>query len=235
MKTLFYDTETTSKDPAEARIVEIGIHGDGGSRVWRLNPGVLIPPDATAVHGISDADVADCPRFAEVAWEIKDALQCDLLCGFNSVRYDTVLLSLAFERAGVAWVPPKQLDVMVLDKLARPRNLSSAVEHWCNRKHAGAHGAGADALATADVLEAIMAWHPGWKETPLEELASISRYGKNFADPAAKLEWDASNRLVYTFGKWQGYPVTVDRKYAEWVLSQGFPEATKTLIRKALS
>ena len=63
------DLETTGTDIRTDRIVEISVIrvdpcGDREHRTRRINPGVPIPPDATAVHGISDADVADQPTFA---------------------------------------------------------------------------------------------------------------------------------------------------------------------------
>ena len=67
-----FDIESTGVVPQRDRIVEIAvlkITPDGESRntVRRLNPQIPIPPSATAIHGISDADVADCPVFADIA------------------------------------------------------------------------------------------------------------------------------------------------------------------------
>ena len=67
-----FDIESTGVVPQRDRIVEIAVMKilpDGTSRttVRRLNPGMPIPPGATAIHGITDADVADCPRFEDIA------------------------------------------------------------------------------------------------------------------------------------------------------------------------
>ena len=67
-----FDLETTGVQITRDRIVEISIlkvHPDGEeeTKTRRINPGIPIPPEATQVHGISDADVADCPTFAQVA------------------------------------------------------------------------------------------------------------------------------------------------------------------------
>src|SRR5262245_35663214 len=66
------DLETTGIDPKVDRIVEISVlkiltDGRTDHRTRRLNPGVSIPPAATRIHGISDADVQDSPRFSRVA------------------------------------------------------------------------------------------------------------------------------------------------------------------------
>jgi DNA polymerase III epsilon subunit-like protein len=60
------DLETTGTDPKTNRIIEVSVlkltpGGEADHRTRRVNPGVPIPPEATAVHGISDDDVADCP------------------------------------------------------------------------------------------------------------------------------------------------------------------------------
>ena len=69
---VFFDLETTGINISTDRIVEISylkVYPDGReeSKTMRINPGRPIPPEATAVHKITDADVADCPTFKEVA------------------------------------------------------------------------------------------------------------------------------------------------------------------------
>ena len=60
-----------------------------------------IPEQVIAIHGITDEDVADCPRFNEVAREIaRDFEGCDL-AGYNSNRFDIPLLAEEFLRAEV--------------------------------------------------------------------------------------------------------------------------------------
>ena len=67
-----FDIESTGVVPQRDRIVEIAVlkvmpDGETRSTVRRLNPQMPIPPSATAIHGISDADVAACPVFADIA------------------------------------------------------------------------------------------------------------------------------------------------------------------------
>lgn len=102
------DTETTGKDASMDRIVEVGIvigrRGDILARHnWLVNPGVPIPAEASAIHGIKDEDVRDKPRFADVAHEIAEAL---LRCipGAYNANFDRHFLVNEFARAG--WKPP---------------------------------------------------------------------------------------------------------------------------------
>jgi len=59
--TYFLDTETTGLHGAE--MVECAIVDDTGKTILDtlVNPGRPIPPEATAIHGITDADVAKAP------------------------------------------------------------------------------------------------------------------------------------------------------------------------------
>ena len=59
----FFDLETTGLSTTSDRIIELALirvspQGDVLERVRRFNPGMPIPPDATAIHGITDEDVA---------------------------------------------------------------------------------------------------------------------------------------------------------------------------------
>lgn len=76
-------------------------NGNEESKTLRINPEMPIPAESSAVHGIYDADVADCPTFKEVAKSIANDIEgCDL-AGFNSNRFDIPVLAEEFLRAGV--------------------------------------------------------------------------------------------------------------------------------------
>ena len=103
---IFFDLETTGTDISKDRIVEIcyiKVFPDGRELEYtkRINPEMHIPEGASAVHGIYDSDVKDCPTFKEVAREIANEFEgCDV-AGFNSNRFDLPLLAEEFLRAQV--------------------------------------------------------------------------------------------------------------------------------------
>src|SRR5437868_15338573 len=78
------DVETTGTSPGTDRIVEIAavkFMPQGGRRRLhrRVNPGTPIPPSATAVHGITDEDVAGCPPLRAIAPRLaRVPRDCDL-------------------------------------------------------------------------------------------------------------------------------------------------------------
>ena len=86
---VFFDLETTGTNILRDKIVEISYikvmpSGAETERTLRINPGIPIPAEATAVHHITDEDVKECPTFKQVAQDLaKVFLGCDI-AGFNS-------------------------------------------------------------------------------------------------------------------------------------------------------
>mgnify|MGYP000671904405 FL=1 len=102
----FFDLETTGVDISKDRIVEMAVlklqtDGTKEAQTWRINPERPIPAEATAVHGITDAMVADEPTFKEASKEIYGFIKNADLAGFNSDRFDIPLLVEELLRAEV--------------------------------------------------------------------------------------------------------------------------------------
>ena len=102
---IFFDLETTGVNLQSDRIVEICYikvfpNGNEECKTIRVNPEMHIPEESSAIHGIYDKDVVNCPTFRELATNIaKDFKGCDL-AGFNSNRFDIPLLAEEFLRSG---------------------------------------------------------------------------------------------------------------------------------------
>ena len=143
---VFFDLETTGIDIAKDRIVEISMvkvmpNGEEIVKTRRINPGMPIPPEATAIHGITDEDVKDCPKFKEIAKSLAAQIEgCDL-AGFNSNRFDIPMLAEEFLRAGVDvdLNRRKFIDVQTIFHKMEQRNLTAAYKFYCNKDLANAH------------------------------------------------------------------------------------------------
>ncbi len=128
------DVETTGRDASRDRVVEIGIvvgrAGDVIARYnWLVNPGVPIPEEARAVHGISDADVADAPRFEAIAHEVARALEACIPAAYNAA-FDRAFLISEFVRARAdrsipSAAPALRREVDWLDPLVWARDIQS--------------------------------------------------------------------------------------------------------------
>ena len=127
------DVETTGRDPQNDRVIELGIVvGRSGAIVrsqgWLIDPGRPIPPESTAVHGITDADVAGKPRFEDIAGEILQALVDAIPAAYNA-SFDRGFLLAEMRRAGISFAMPEIMppatrdDVEWIDPLAFAREL----------------------------------------------------------------------------------------------------------------
>ena len=162
------DVETTGRDAAIDRVVEVGIAvGRGGQVIarynWLIHPGIPIPEESRAVHGISDDHVKDSPRFFEVAHEIAAALQGCIPAAYNAA-FDRGFLASEFGRASPthdgALPPALRRDVDWIDPLVWAREIqreekSKALSEVASRlgvKLENAHRASDDAEAALLVI-----------------------------------------------------------------------------------
>src|SRR5262245_62062980 len=150
------DLETTGVSLKNDRIIEIAVvkFAPEGNRIrfyHRINPGIPIPASATAVHGIADKDVADCPQFATIAAALARFLRdCDL-AGYGICKFDLPMLVNEFTRAGIHFSLNRRgvLDALKIFHRREPRDLAAAVRHYLDREHDEAHSALADVYAAA--------------------------------------------------------------------------------------
>jgi len=157
------DVETTGLDPARERIVEIAIvrTDELGQPIdhWttRLDPGV--PMRATHVHGITDAEVAGAPRFADLAITIGTALQ-DLVVVAHNAEFDLSFLRAEFTRAGMPLPRFANYCTLQASTLYLPRLRRRTLGECCAAlgvPHQGAHSALGDAYAAAGLLAQYLA------------------------------------------------------------------------------
>ncbi|HPI55680.1 MAG TPA: 3'-5' exonuclease, partial [Chitinophagaceae bacterium] len=187
------DLETTGVSITQDRIIEISIvklYPDGKEeiRTRRINPQIPIPKEASAIHGILDADVANEPTFKELANGIKQFLDnCDL-CGFNSNKFDFPILTEEFLRVGmdVNFRDRHLVDVQQIFFKKEPRNLAAALKFYCNKEIQNAHSAEADALATVDILKAQLDYYDDL-ENDVEFLGNFSK-GDDFLDYSRRIK-----------------------------------------------
>jgi DNA polymerase III subunit epsilon len=242
---VIFDTETTGAVPYRDRIIEIAavrLNPDGSRERWsrRVNPEMRIPVEATAIHGITNADVENCPPFRKVADEMIRWIGDADLCGFNVHSFDLRILKAELARCGVEFPMEgrRVIDVQVIFHSREPRDLSAAVRFYLGRDHRGAHGAEADAEATLDVLLAQLERYTDLDRTAPGLEAASSRPSSRWVDPDRKLEW-RDGQACLTFGKYAGRSLQevmkLDLLYVDWILERDFPDALKAIIAEAKS
>ncbi len=236
---IFFDLETTGINVTTDRIVEISIlkiFTDGHEEIHthKINPGIPIPPETTKIHGISDEDVKDCPRFGEIAKNIAQFIGGADIGGFNSNKFDIPLLAEEFIRAEVDIDLKKRkfLDVQTIFHKMEKRTLEAAYKLYCDKDLTNAHTAEADTRATYEVLMAQLDRYPELKND-VEYLAEFSSFNRN-VDFVGRMIYNENNEEVFNFGKYKGQKVEdileKDPGFFGWMLSNDFPLDTKRVL-----
>jgi len=239
---IVFDLETTGLNIIHDRIVELSYikvepNGNRQSATLRINPGFPIPAEATAVHGITDQDVADCPKFSEVAPQLAEVFKnCDF-AGFNSNHFDIPLLAEEMLRAGVEFDLSNThcIDVQNIFHKMERRTLIAAYKFYCGKDLTDAHSASADTNATYEVLLAQLERYGDALQNDVKWLADFTRINRN-ADLTGRMVYNSNDEIVFNFGKYKGQRVAdvlaSDPGYYGWIMHGDFAQSTKDLLTK---
>ena len=235
----FFDLETTGIDVARDRIVEISIfkvypNGTKESKTWLVNPTIPIPPQTTAVHGISDEKVANEPTFDALASQVHNMIKDSDLAGFNSDRFDIPLLAEELLRAGVDFDMKNRVsvDVQTIFHKMEERTLSAAFKFYCGQSLENAHSAEADTMATYEILKSQLDRY----ENLENDMKSLSEFTtrKKSVDFAGFIAMNPEGKEIFTFGKHKGALVEdiFDKEpgYFGWIQNADFPLYTKKVL-----
>lgn len=237
---VIFDLETTGLDFIKDRVIQLSyikVMPDGEEKRENItiNPLIPIPPFVTELTGISDADVADSPKFKEIAPQLAEEFKgCDL-AGYNSNNFDIPMLCEEFLRAGIDFDFSKcrLIDAMAIFRKQERRNLAAAYKFYCGRKMEEdfeAHRADQDTEATYRVLMGQLDRYSEENEPEPERrlvndmqfLAEFSKQNDN-VDFAGRIIWaekkDAKGNVIkdengepikvetFNFGKYKGQEV----------------------------
>ncbi len=161
MKFSIVDIETTGDKPVNFKVIEIAIilH-DGRKELDRytsfVNPGERISPFISRLTGIHDSDVADAPKFFEIAKDIVEFTRDTVFVAHN-VSFDYGVLRREFRRLGYDYRLPHMCTVST-SRILIPghksyglKNITKALNIPLN----GHHRAIADTEATAKLFEML--------------------------------------------------------------------------------
>ncbi|CAD5929733.1 MULTISPECIES: 3'-5' exonuclease [Streptomyces] len=217
-----FDLETTGTDVETDRIVTaalVRLEPDGTvaeQRTWLLDPGVAIPEQASAIHGIGTDHARKhgaraASAVAEIAHAVAEVLRSGVPLVVMNARYDLSLLDRECGRYGldsveqrIGGVPSPVIDPLVIDKhVDKYRKGKRALQALC--EHYGvtlsdAHDATADAVAAVRVVRRMGERHRPVSTLPPAELhalqvraaaeqsASLQAYLRRTANPTAVVE-----------------------------------------------
>ena len=236
---VFFDLETTGLNVGKDKIVEISMlkvmpDGEEISRTELINPGIPIPDECSAIHGITDEDVQDKPTFPQIADDLLAFIGDADLAGYNSNKFDVPLLVEEFLRCGRRFDLRNRylIDVQNIFHKMEPRNLVAAYKFYCNGDLENAHSANADTEATYEVFKAQVERY-GDIGNDIPEISKFSSYNSN-ADFMGRLIYDADHRVVINFGKYKGMLLNdvfrKDSAYYDWMMKGESPLYTKKVL-----
>ncbi len=248
---VFFDIESTglniaSDGIAELSFVKVFPGGEQKIKTWKIKPWnyernaqIPVNPSASAVNGLTDEDLKDCPKFYEVAEEVVEWLKDSDLAGFNSAKFDLPMLAEEIER--VRLHTNKELDINLHDKkmvdvqtiyhAMEPRNLKAAYRFYCGGEDfENAHTAEADTMATYEVLKGQLKMYGDTLKNDVDFLSKFGGRPKGI-DYAGRLVEGDDGEAVISFGKHRGKTArsvyNSEPSYFAWIGNGEFTLDTK--------
>jgi DNA polymerase-3 subunit epsilon len=242
---IFFDLETTGTNVVRDRIVEISVvkvfpDGRRETNTRLINPEMPIPEGAAAIHGITDADVAEQPVFSVIAANLLRYFDgCDI-GGYNIIKFDIPLLTNEFNRVGLEFsmAGRKVVDAYNIFCKLFPRTLGDAYRLFCGKELEDAHSAEADTLATLDVVLGQIAKHPEIGATVGELHKFSENSNPDNIDSQGRFRWSGTDVIV-SFGKYSGRllrEVAMNEPgFLRWIIRSDFPDDVKKIATDALA
>ncbi len=233
MEYVALDLETTGLDAERDRIIEFClVRMDGDLRElerWTemVNPGRTIPEEVIAIHGITDAEVADKPPFSDFAARVQEWVGERVLVAYNH-PFDRDVLHYELQRAGQAGITMDHpfIDPFQIYRRNHPHTLEGAYRHYVGRPMPNAHRAEADTDAMIDVLRAQREAHA----LPADLREAVEVPERQWLDRARRIYRDDCGAVRFGFGKYRDSRLEEHEDYARWMLSADFPMDTKRAI-----
>ncbi|NGX46606.1 MAG: DNA polymerase III PolC-type [Chlamydiae bacterium] len=120
---IYYDTETTGVRPNQDHIIELAAYDPVQDKTFAelIHPGIHIPEETTAIHGITDEMVSKAPGFAEVAARFNAFCTGDVvLIAHNNDKFDKPFLAHEYRRASTSLPAWPMIDSLKWARKYRP-------------------------------------------------------------------------------------------------------------------
>lgn len=232
---IFFDLETTGKNVSKDKIVEIYARkilssGDVTEFHCLLNPGIPIEEGATQLHGISNEDVCEAQKFADIADDLFVFFEGCEVAGFNIKNFDIPILNKEFfDSLGKSPFSVNQvyLDCYRLINKIEPRKLEDLYFKFTSKVLLNAHSASADVDATISIFISILNRNENWL---YKDVQSYLIDENTVLDFDGKFYKDQQGIVKFNFGKNKDLPISSDEDYLQWMLRQDFSQNTLSII-----
>jgi len=227
---VFFDLETTGLLVELDRIIEIALiklHPDGRTErlCQRFNPGIKVPAESVAIHGITDEMLRDQPLFKDWATRLYAFFENSDIGGYAMKRLDIPMLSKEFGRVGLSFTMDdrRMVDASVIYRKKEKRDLSAAYKFYCGKDLVDAHSADADTQATYEVLLAQLDRYADLPKDVDSLHAFCTAPEPSQVDQEGRLVW-RDGEAFFNFGKHRYHSLEQvaqeDPNYLEWVVEK---------------
>lgn len=208
LRPIFYDTETTGVRSETDRIIEIAAFDPILNKTFEklVNPKCPIPPDATAIHHITNEMVASCPDFASIGQEFIQFCEGDVvLIAHNNDGFDMHFLRQEFSRHGITMPSWRFFDTLKWARRYRPdlpRHTLQFLREIYSIPANNAHRALDDVVVLHQIFTHMT------DDLPIDVILSLVNKPKEI--------------IHMPFGKHQGQPLkSIPKDYVLWLASSG--------------
>jgi DNA polymerase-3 subunit epsilon len=250
VRLIAFDLETTGLEGDKARIIEFCFVeldeslADIARWTEMVDPQVPIPPETSAIHGITDAMVKGKTPFSAHASRIQALVQDAVLVAHNH-QFDLEILSRELVRAGMAGLAPNHpcIDTQQIERFVNGHGLGACYQRYVGAPLDGAHRSEADTMACVAVLRGQRERHAGVLPADLESLLvpHVQRHfrpeqtGKRWLDHGHKFYADKGGNVLFGFGKHRDRPAKEHVDYLLWMRDKGeFPADVKAIVAELL-
>lgn len=207
-RVIYYDTETTGTRPESDRIVEIAAFDPETQKSFSqlVHPDMPIPPEATAIHRITDEMVADAPHF-DVAMRAFLAFCSNeaILIAHNNDAFDRLFLEAECTRAHIPLPPWHYIDTLKWARKYRPDLPRHTLQHLREVYDVAANQAH---RALADVQTLYRVFSLMIDDLPIQTVMELV---------AAR-----PHSPKMPFGKYKGRPLSeIPTDYLRWLMQSG--------------
>lgn len=242
---VWFDLESTGIDTEVDRIIQIActkikVDGTKDIKEMLINPEILIPIEASEVHGITNEMVKSAPLFKQLAVSLREWFKdCDLGT-FNGNQYDIPLLNAELVRVGLEPIDwdYNTFDARVLYQKLFPNTLSDIYKRLTGRELIDAHNAQSDVDASIEIggilLEKLREEDPEVEITSVKDLDLYLQADKKRVDISGKLYEDNEGVVRWNFSKNKDEHVKKYDSFNDWFLKQSFPLESKNKLKQLL-
>jgi len=251
---VFLKIATTGSEPVDKkgkvgdRIIEISITRIEVDRTVKtgtrlVNPGFPISAEATMASGISDADVANVPKFEDIAANLNSFIGDADFAGFGVANFDLKFLVEEFNRAGIPFTVygRKIIDLNSIYLQMEKRDFRAASSKFANHELSDAPIKSETANnISINILNGMVSNYSSdsrFENANPEMLNESFNRNKKFLDIQGKIVLNRDGKPIFSFGKYEGLSVSEmmisDPGYYDWCINASdLPGDTRLLLKK---